>query len=50
MISKGKNISMQPNMISKREPRLLGEVIRDLIERGQILPFLKSNNYGIYYK
>ena len=41
MISKGKNISMQPNMISKREPRLLGEVIRDLIEQGKIFPNYK---------
>lgn len=42
-----KIISMQPNTISKREPRLLGEVIRDLIERGEILPNYKLKDYGI---
>ena len=30
----------------KREPRLLGEVIRDLIEHGEILPNYKCKNYG----
>ena len=32
--------------MEKREPRLLGEVIRDLIRQGEILPNYKLNNYG----
>ena len=33
--------------IKKREPKLVGEVIRDLIHQGLILPNLKqSSNYG----
>lgn len=31
---------------TKREPRLLGEVIRDLIEQGIILPNYKLKRYG----
>ena len=31
--------------LRKREPRLLGEVIRDLIERGEILPNYKLKGY-----
>ena len=30
----------------KREPRLVGEVIRDLIDRGELLPNYKFLNYG----
>ena len=30
----------------KREPRLVGEVIRDLIDRGKLLPNYKLKNYG----
>lgn len=30
----------------KREPRLLGEVIRDLIRQGEILPNYKLKRYG----
>lgn len=32
--------------IKKREPRLVGEVIRDLIDRGKLLPNYKLNNNG----
>lgn len=32
--------------IKKREPRLVGEVIRDLIDRGELLPNNKLNNNG----
>ena len=32
--------------MKKREPRLLGEVIRDLIEQGILLPNLKLRLYG----
>ena len=32
--------------MDKKEPRLLGEVIRDLIERVEILPNFKNRNYG----
>ena len=28
---------------TKREPRLLGEVIRDLIEQGKIFPKIEKN-------
>ena len=31
---------------NKREPRLLGEVIRDLIEQGKVLPNYKCKNNG----
>lgn len=31
---------------TKREPRLLGELIRELIEQGDLLPNLKQNYYG----
>lgn len=31
--------------IRKREPRLVGEVIRDLIEHGEILPVIKNKSY-----
>jgi len=31
--------------IRKREPRLVGEVIRDLIDRGELLPNYKRINY-----
>ena len=31
--------------MEKRDPRLLGEIINDLIEQGQILPNIKLNNY-----
>lgn len=30
----------------KREPRPVGEVIRDLIQRGEILPNFITNGYG----
>ena len=33
-------------MIRKKEPRLLGEVIRDLIQRGELLPNYKLKNHG----
>ena len=33
-------------MIKKKEPRLLGEVIRDLIQRGELLPNYKLKNHG----
>jgi hypothetical protein len=32
--------------MKKREPRLLGEVIHDLIEQGKILPNNKLKDYG----
>ncbi len=32
--------------MEKREPRLLGEVIRDLIEQGIVLPNYKLKDYG----
>ena len=32
--------------IKKREPKLVGEVIRDLIHHGLILQDLKQNNDG----
>ena len=32
--------------ISKKEPRPVGEVIRDLIQRGEILPNFITNGYG----
>lgn len=32
--------------IRKREPRLVGEVICDLIDRGELLPNYKLNNNG----
>lgn len=31
--------------MEKLEPRLIGEVIRDLIQRGELLPTLKLKNY-----
>lgn len=31
--------------ISKREPRQVGEIIRDLIDRGKLLPNLKHDIY-----
>ena len=34
--------------MDKREPRLLGEVIRELVEQGELLPNYKLNNYGKY--
>lgn len=33
-------------MISKKEPRQVGEVIRDLIQHGELLPNYKLKNYG----
>lgn len=30
----------------KREPRLVGDVIRDIIEHGDLLPNYKLKNYG----
>ena len=33
-------------MLQSKEPELLGEVIRDLIQQGSILPNLKISNYG----
>lgn len=30
----------------KREPRLLGEIIRELVEQGVLLPNYNLNNYG----
>lgn len=35
---------MQRNELSKRQPRLLGEVIRDLIQQGQLLTKNKKDN------
>lgn len=32
--------------LKKREPRLVGEAIRDLIDRGELLPNYKLNNNG----
>lgn len=32
--------------MNKREPRLLGEIIRDLIEHGELLPNYKLKDYG----
>ena len=32
--------------MEKNEPRPIGEVIRDLIESGELLPNLKIRNYG----
>ena len=34
------------SLISKKEPRPIGEVIRDLIDRGELLPNYKLNNNG----
>lgn len=34
------------NLISKNEPRQVGEVIRDLIDRGELLPNYKLSNNG----
>lgn len=34
---------MSEYSIMKREPRLVGEIIRDLIHQGLILPNLKRN-------
>jgi len=33
-------------MLKKREPILVGEVIRGLIDRGELLPNYKLKNYG----
>ena len=33
-------------MLQSKEPELLGEVIRDLIQQGAILVNSKLNNYG----
>lgn len=33
-------------LLIKRVPRPVGEVIRDLIQRGEILPNYKLNVYG----
>ena len=33
--------------LMKNEPRLVGEVIRDLIDRGELLPNLKQRIYGL---
>lgn len=32
--------------MNKREPRLLGEIIDELIEQGKILPNYKLKDYG----
>lgn len=32
--------------MNKREPRLLGEIIRDLIRQGEVLPDYKLNSDG----
>ena len=32
--------------MNKREPRLLGEIIDELIEQGEILPNYKLKDYG----
>ena len=37
---------MQEHNLNKREPRLLGEVICDLIRQGEILPNYKLKCYG----
>lgn len=37
---------MMTDGISKREPRQVGEIIRDLICYGELLPNYKLNNYG----
>lgn len=34
--------------MDKREPRQLGEVIRELTEQGALLPNYKLKNYGKY--
>lgn len=33
-------------VMNENEPRPIGEVIKDLIESGEILPNLKSRKYG----
>lgn len=33
------------SIMKKREPRLLGEVIRDLIEQGELLPNYNNVSY-----
>ena len=33
-------------MLQSNEPRPLGEVIKDLIQSGEILPNYKSKDYG----
>lgn len=35
--------------VYKNEPRLIGEVIKDLIREGLILPNYKSKDYGRFF-
>ena len=35
--------------VYKSEPRLIGEVIKDLIREGLILPNYKSKDYGRFF-
>lgn len=37
---------MDTQLDMKNEPRLIGEVIKDLIREGLILPNYKSQDYG----
>lgn len=37
---------VQEHSLKKREPKLVGEVIRDLIHQGLILQNLKQNGYA----
>ena len=39
-------MNLKIRKFEKREPILVGEVIRDLIDRGQFLPNYKLNNNG----
>lgn len=36
----------EQRVMMKNEPRLLGEVIKDLIQHGEILPNFITNGYG----
>lgn len=39
-------MNLKIRKFEKREPRQVGEVIRDLIQRGELLPNYKLNNNG----
>ena len=40
-------MNLKIRKFEKREPRLVGEVIRDLIDRGELLPNLKQRSHGL---
>jgi hypothetical protein len=39
-------MNLKIRKFEKREPILVGEVIRDLIDRGELLPNYKLKDYG----